>query len=132
MVALDFSKQAAVYPKSIIVLMGILSIFICLNGLRKTKNRPTDGYNYEGEESELNFAVLKYPFIVLAFVIGYIMIMDIIGFFTSTAFLTAGLLWFMGIKKWQTFVYTILGITIFIYVLFVLQLNVRLPLGILI
>lgn len=129
---LDFTQDSANYPRGIIILFIFFSVLIIIEGFRKTKLMKEENVNlFEGEESPLNLSILKSPLFSIAFVIIYAVLIPTLGFFVSTLLFTIVFLWFMGVRKWQTYVYTAVGIDLFVYLLFVMQLNVRLPQGIL-
>lgn len=136
--ALSFNAEASIYPKGILTLFGALGLLISINGFRKTKkkndsnNDSNEEFTYEGEESELTFSLIKNPFAVILMVIVYVILLNLLGFYSATALLTIGMLLFMGIKKWTTYVYTTLGILVFINLVFEFQLGVNLPTGFLI
>ena len=130
--SLDYTQESASYPRAIIILLIFLSILIIIEGLKKTKlMKEKDANLFEGEESPLSIAVLKSPLFSIAYVVAYAILINLLGFFTSTILFTIAFLAFMGVRRWQTFVYTTIGINLFIYLLFVLQLKVQLPEGIL-
>ncbi|WP_339316325.1 tripartite tricarboxylate transporter TctB family protein [Oceanobacillus sp. FSL W7-1304] len=129
---LDFTQDSATYPRGIIILFIFFSILIIIEGFRKTKLMKEKNVElFEGEESPLHLSVLKSPLLSIAFVTIYAILIPALGFFVSTFLFSFVFLWFMGVKKWKTYVLTAVGIDLFIYLLFVMQLNVRLPQGIL-
>ncbi|WP_134700792.1 tripartite tricarboxylate transporter TctB family protein [Ammoniphilus sp. YIM 78166] len=128
----DFMGEAAIYPRALIVFMIMFASLIIYSGLKKTKQlKEGHEVKYEGEEGPLTPSLLKSPFITLLIVGVYAGLLSVIGFFPATILFVIAFLWFMGVKKWKVYVLTSLGLNLFIYLLFVVQLNVHLPLGIL-
>ncbi len=128
----DFMGEAAIYPRALIVFMIVFASLIIYSGLKKTKQlKEGHEVKYEGEEGPLTPSLLKSPFITLLIVGVYAGLLSVIGFFPATILFVIAFLWFMGVKKWKVYVLTSLGLNLFIYLLFVVQLNVHLPLGIL-
>lgn len=130
----DFAAAgAALWPRIILGLLFLLALGIVFKGLQKTR-RIRQGETVEGDEEEeeerLNLRLLKSPLATLLVVIVYVALLAIIGFFPATILFLAGYLWYGGVRNWVTYVSTIVGLPLFIYLLFVIQLNVQLPSGI--
>lgn len=124
-------EDAALFPRILLILFAVFGVLILLMGIKKTKalkNGETVGY--EGDEAPLNPGVLKSPLMTLLIVAGYVFLMSVIGFFPATILFMAVFLAYMQVKSWKVFTFTIAGLNLFIYLVFVLQLNVQLPVGI--
>jgi putative tricarboxylic transport membrane protein len=128
--ALSIQGEAAMFPLGLLALLFILAILIILNSI-KTKKVNDEKKEFEGEERKLNFELLKSPLCVLLITCFYILLMTYIGFFPATALFFVCYFLFMGIKGLLKYIFVISGFLIFIYVLFVLQLNVPTPKGLL-
>ncbi|QOY38257.1 tripartite tricarboxylate transporter TctB family protein [Anaerobacillus isosaccharinicus] len=118
---------AATFPKVILTTFGLFGIGIALFGLKKSK------YKNEGviDEDELDIPTIKLPMFSLSIVIGYVILMTLLGFFVSTSIFVIGFMIFYKIKSIIAISLTVVSLNLFIYLLFVYQLNVRLPQGIL-
>ena len=124
-------EEAALFPRILLMLFALFGILILLSGIKKTKALKEGAtIAYEGDEAPLNQGVLKSPLMTLLIVAGYVLLMTIIGFFPSTILFMAVFLAYMKVKNWKIFVITIASLNLFIYLVFVLQLNVQLPAGI--
>jgi len=75
--------------------------------------------------------VLRRPALALAIVIGYVALLKVIGFLPATALYLLGHLWFNGVRDWRVLAGVVVGVVAFIYLLFVYQLSVPLPAGLL-
>jgi putative tricarboxylic transport membrane protein len=127
----EFIGEAAIFPRALLVLFLIFSIFLVYKGLKKTKQmREGLEIKYDGEEEELSFSILASPIFTLLMVALYVGLIGILGFFPTTILFIIAFLWYMGVKNWKVYIFTLFGLNLFIYILFVLQLNVQLPLGI--
>lgn len=116
-------EATQLYTFSAIGIFTVLGILLIIQSLRR-KNVPS-------EDKPVGWAELKNPGFALLQIVLYVLLMDKIGFFvTSTIFMLAMML-FMGYRKPLKMGITTLGMLGFIYVLFVLQLHVTLPGGIL-
>jgi putative tricarboxylic transport membrane protein len=126
----DFPAFAALWPRVMLALLALLAAWIVYKGVRKTRAmRQGQAMEYEGEEERLSFQLVKSPLITFAVVIAYFFALTIIGFFPATVLFLAGFLWYGGARDWKVYVMTVVGVNVFIYLLFSVQLNVRLPPG---
>lgn len=126
----DFAAGSALWPRIILGLLFFLSVLIVYKGIQKTK-MARKGETVEGEQEEerLNLQLLKSPIGTILIVVVYVALLAIIGFFPATILFLVGYLWYGGVRSWVTYALVIVGVNLLIYVLFVWQLNVRLPQG---
>ncbi|MFG6114800.1 tripartite tricarboxylate transporter TctB family protein [Halobacillus sp. MO56] len=128
---LGLIEEAARYPQGLLVLFTLFGIFIILKGIKKTKLlREGEELKYDGDEAPLNMKLLKSPLITLAIVVVYVWLLSFIGFFPATILFMASYLGYMQVRSWKAYAFTIVGLNLFIYLVFVMQLNVQLPAGI--
>lgn len=124
--------EAAFYPRGVIAIFALFGILISVAGMKKTKKiLQRQEITYDGEEEQLSVPVLKSPVGALIIIALYIALVQLIGFFPATILFIAVFMWYMGSKDWKTYAFTIVGLNMFVYLVFVLQLNVQLPKGIL-
>ncbi len=71
------------------------------------------------------------PLIALVLIASYALLLDKIGFFVTSAVFMVAMMLFLGYRKIVHMAITVLGMLGFIYALFVFQLHVALPAGIL-
>ncbi len=76
-------------------------------------------------------AIFKNPMLTFVMILVYVLLLDKIGFFVASAVFMLGFMWFMGYRKPLTMILTTVGMLGFIYLLFVYELHVSLPEGIL-
>lgn len=126
----DFAAGSALWPRIILGLLFFLSVLIVYKGIQKTKmTRKGETVEGEQEEERLNLRLLKSPIGTILIVVVYVALLAIIGFFPATILFLAGYLWYGGVRSWVTYALVIVGVNLLVYVLFVWQLNVRLPQG---
>jgi putative tricarboxylic transport membrane protein len=127
-----FAGGAALFPRGILLLLVFFAVWIVIGGIKKTKKmRREEEVRYKGEEERLTFRLLGSPMSAFFIAVVYVMLLAIIGFFPATILFLTGYLWYGGVRDWKAYALTVAGLNLFIYLLFVLQLNVRLPPGIL-
>jgi|SRR5690625_4005908 len=128
----DLPDRAALFPEFILYILMFFSVAIIINGIRKTK-REKNGEEVErtDDEERITFSKIKMPLLILGILIVYLVVLDIVGFFVTTSLLIASILYILKVRKPLTYILTIVGVELFIYVLFVYFLNVNLPQGIL-
>lgn len=119
-----FPKGADVFPKLMAGVILILSAYEILKYFIFNKQENEKAGEKDWQE--------KYnPYIIFIFCIALALLVKFLGFFSAITVFTAWTLWYLGIRKIKSFVFSIVGINIFIYLLFVMQLQVPLPRGIL-
>ena len=120
MMAGQFSNpDAATWPRLILVCIIILSVMLVIHGLKLTQQN--------AEPGTIPANVLKGPMATLAMIIVYAIAMNFTGYFVSTTiFLPLGM-FALGQRNWKAIVGVTVGLEVFIYVLFVMQLQLRMP-----
>jgi len=79
----------------------------------------------------VNVKVFKNPMLTFLMILAYVLLLDKIGFFVASAIFMLGFMFFMGHRRWLTMILTTVGMLGFIYLLFIYELHVTLPHGIL-
>lgn len=126
------SSEAAMFPRGLIYLLFLMSILIIIGGIRKAKQSEDETKtDVDTEQRPMNSTQIKNTVLTLSLVILYAFMIYTIGFFPATTVFITLFLLYMGVKNWKPYVFTVIGLNLFIYLLFVVQLNVRLPMGIL-
>jgi hypothetical protein len=127
---IDLPEPAALWPRLTLVFLTLLAAWIVYKGVRKTLTvKRGEEVDYEGEEERLNWQLVRSPLLVFGVVITYFFALTIIGFFPATALFLAGFMWYGGARDWRVYALTVIGVNVFIYLLFSVQLNVQLPPG---
>ncbi|NEU31811.1 tripartite tricarboxylate transporter TctB family protein [bacterium LRH843] len=126
--SLSIKGEAIVFPIGLVLLLALFAILIMISGF---KNREASSVTEEdnGEEENLSLDLLRNPFGVLLITFFYILLMNFIGFFPSTALFFICYFLYMGIKGISKYVFIISSFMIIVYVLFTTQLKVFLPAG---
>lgn len=126
-VSLDFPLDAGVFPR--VVLSGLL-ILCGVNLIRLTRRWPSAG-GVQGLRGSLSLARMV-PYIQYGALLLYVLGIDRLGFFTSTAAFTFASMALLGARGARVYAVTILVLTAALYLVFVLQFRVPLPRGALI
>lgn len=113
------NTSAAVWPKAVLIGIMILSALLVIHGLQMTKD--ADG------NADLGGAVLKGPMASLVMIVAYAVCMSFTGYFVSTAiFLPLGMA-ALGQRNWKAILGVTVGLELFVWFLFVVQLQLRMP-----
>ncbi len=123
---LRMPEGADIFPKVLFGLFGVFSILILLKGINQTKV-----LDPEDNAKAMSLNEIKIPLIALSIVVIYSILIKIIGFFTATIVFIPSFMVFYRNKNIKTMLITIAGTIILVYLLFVKQLNVPFPKGIL-
>lgn len=123
--SLQFPGQVGFWPTFVLSLMLALSLLVTGMGIYKTIRTRKGKADYKNPEMK------RFPIIVLATIAIYVFCMEKIGFFVSTAiFLPCEMLLF-GQRKVLAIVLSTAIVLVFLYFVFVVQLNVYMPNGLL-
>lgn len=127
-----FPDTADMFPQFILAVLFALGIYTLFHGVRQT--RKEWGMLERGEEVEAAFSwkESKLPLAGYVIIVLYILAIKPIGFFVSTTVFMVAYMLFLNMKKPVVLIAVTLGVDLFVYFLFVMQLNLNLPSGILI
>lgn len=119
-------KGADRFPQILFTLFAIFAVMIFIKGIRESKIM-----TQEGRSDVISLEGLKLPFAALAIVTVYTILAKYLGFFVSTAIYIPAFMIFYRYKKVPYMIVSIIGTLIFVYLVFVKQLNVPFPTGLL-
>lgn len=142
---LGLSAGAAAWPRAVLLLLLGLAVAITVRAVRTpvarrdgepaaqdaaagTEAPRTDSGGGTGEWSR---HLLRRPALTLAMVVGYVALLEVVGFLPATVLYLLGHLWFGGVRDWRVLAGVVVGVAAFIQLLFVYQLSVPLPTGLL-
>lgn len=120
----SFPIGSETFPQAMLATIFLFSVFL-IAGTFKSKA----GAGQEREKKPASRAAS--PYLTYAQVVLYVLLIRPLGFFVASALFIAGMMYFLGVRCGQIFLYTIIGFATVIYLLFVTQLKVPLPHGIL-
>ena len=116
------SPEARQFPMLILILFAILAAAVMVGGIKES-NKPVE----EGVEEKSMLEEMKYPLICFAFIVVYIIAVDIIGFIIPSLLFTAGLMWFNYARNKLSLILVPCGLVGFLYVLFTFILHTKMP-----
>ena len=121
---------AAQFPKVILGCFIAFGLWIVYKGIVKTL-LIQKGHEDQVKDKPLALKLMARPMACLAGVIVYVAVIKITGFFAASTLFTLLFMWLYGMKSLKKMLIITLGMDFFLYVLFVMQLKVQLPEGIL-
>ena len=137
-----YAYEVKVFPRLFLIILALTSLGILIRAVmaytrerrlaaaEKAAGAAVEEYDDKG--TDLKPVILQMlPFIGLLFILAYIICIQFIGFFVSTAIFMLAFMRFLQMKKWWLMVAITVGVEIFIYLAFVLAFAIRLPAGIL-
>ncbi|HHV57359.1 MAG TPA: tripartite tricarboxylate transporter TctB family protein [Firmicutes bacterium] len=123
-IADDFPQGTDAFPKlllgALILLAGMMFVQ-SLKRLRQTENV---------SEGKTQAAFLPAAVIFLA-CLAFVVLVPVIGFFVSGVLFSAGVMFYLGVRRLSTYFIAIGGVMLFIYFLFIMELRVPVPHGLL-
>ncbi|WP_422484965.1 tripartite tricarboxylate transporter TctB family protein [Gudongella sp. DL1XJH-153] len=117
---------ADLFPKILFGLFGFFSLFILIKGIAKSKILTS-----ENRKDIITLSGLKWPLAALLIITAYTILLRYLGFFVSTIIYIPSFMFFYRYKKIPIMLVSVIGMMIFVYLVFVKQLNVQFPKGIL-
>ena len=118
----DFPAITQLYCRIVLIILMVIGFAMILTSVINAK---------KPGPQEVHLKEWINPLIIFAFVLVYVFMIDKIGFFVSSAIVMPAIMVFMGYKKPLPMILTTLGTLGFIYILFVTQLKLRMPQGLL-
>lgn len=118
------SAEARQFPVMILAVFMALSVAMLVGGIRDT----LDARN--GKEAAFQNArweEMKYPLLVFAFIVIYVVAVDMIGFIIPSLLFTAGMMWFNYARNKLALLLVPCGLVGFLYVLFAFILKTKMP-----
>lgn len=122
----DLPNEASMFPVILVIMLSLFSIFIILTGIKRNEFE-----SHGDDESKLTVSLLKSPLFTFLGIFLYSFFITIIGFFPSTIIFIVLYLYINNFRSIKAITITVIAIVAFVYLLFVYQLNVNLPIGIL-
>ena len=114
---------AAEFPRIILAVFLILSVFLMGNGLINTW-KPE---RLKKSDKPIAAAELKSPVVIALVSLAYVAAIDFIGFFIATTVFVPAFMLLFGVRKLAPILIVTASIDLFIYVLFTKLLSVYLP-----
>ena len=130
--ASSFKGESKVFPLFVAALLLVASVVVVYGGVKKTQKirgsaDPELEQTMKEDAAERQMALVSFLFCV-----GYVLLIVPLGFFLSTTVFLVTYMLYLGVRKWKTIVAVALCTDIVLYFLFVSQMRVMLPKGILI
>lgn len=126
------ASETTYFPLLCAGAMMILCVPVLIRGIQKTIEMNRDGGVEKGNPTALiAWKKLKGPVLTFLMVIAYALCISKIGFFVSTFFFMPGFMYFQHYRKPVAVLVITLGFEVLLYLVFVLQLHLRLPKGLL-
>ena len=113
------NPSAAVWPRAVLVGIIILSALLVLNGVKQTAAHADPGL--------IPLDIIKGPMAALLVIVVYAVLMKFTGYFVSTAIFLPFGMFALGQRNWKAILGVTVGLELLVYVLFVMQLQLRMP-----
>jgi hypothetical protein len=117
----------AVFPKLVLLVLMVFSVLIMCKGITKTIKAKRDNLMVERY-----FENIRGPASVYIGLCVYVFLIQLLGFFVASSISSVFFMVLFGIKSYFKIFLLVIGINVFVYLLFVWQLKIALPTGLLI
>ena len=121
----EYPADVKMFPMIFIYIFIMLMIIILIGGIKKTIKPDM----VPEAEWWVKMEVLRSPLITAAFVIIYVALITVIGFYIATLIYLLIAMRFFGEKRWKVNIGVTIGLVVFCYILFDIALSVTLPIG---
>jgi len=125
-VAENFPEATRRYPQFILIAAVVLALIEIIS--KTVKSSKSERQEPVEKKSSV---VLVRVLTVAAICIMYVLLVDIFGFFSSTALFSFSLMYYLGVRKPVTLIAVAAGLNIGVYLLFVTFLRISMPQGLL-
>lgn len=126
-VANGMPPDPAQFPKWILAILIAFSLAIGLFGVKETI-----ACRREGRAVKKHFEKINEPTIVFVGICTYAALIDFLGFFTASSLASVFFMLLFGLRSYVRILLVLIGLNAFVYALFVWQLKISLPSGLLI
>lgn len=126
----DLPRETTLFPLLCSAGMIIMSIPVFINGLKKTVSSAQMS-SEERKRAPLSWSNVKIPLLTFLMVVVYAFCISHIGFFVSTFVFMMSLMYLQQYRKLKNMLLVTVGFEVLVYLIFVLELHLRLPSGIL-
>ena len=102
-------------------LLIIISVLLIISNIKKTLRG-------EGIDKKIyKWSQMQYSLALWFITLGYIVLINLISFFPATAIIVPAMMFFLGVRSWKIILFSTIGINLFVYLLFVVQLRIPMP-----
>ena len=113
-VSMDFPMESRVFPIAVLGLMAILAAVLLLRSF-------IDSQSEKKPREPSPFFIHRNRFLAsLACITGYIVLLPLLGYFTTSAIFFVTMTWVLGFRRHKTTLLTIVIFLSFVYIVFVL------------
>ena len=116
----------AVFPKLILVTFAVFSLFIVWTGIAKTL-----ASKKQGTQHLAVFENIRGPIVTFVALCIYVALISVLGFFVASSLTAVFFMLYFGVKSYLQVLLVLVIMNTFIYMLFVWQLRISLPTGLL-
>lgn len=135
---LDMTKAAYQLPRLLIVLVAVLlclmiveRFFLIRKAAPLAEKKPDELLNVDPVETDSEEVSLVRIFVFVALLVTYVLTIKPLGYFIATPLFLIGIMLYLRATRLPWIIFISLGFTGFVYLLFVLFLNLPVPMGIL-
>lgn len=115
------------YPKIILTVLLVLSAALLIQGIYYTFNPERYNNRYGKSNKSIRWSVVIHPLFVFGATLIYLILFHYINFFVATAIFIPLIMWIFGERKILRMLLTVVGLELFVYLVFVELLNVYFP-----
>ncbi len=127
-----YPPDVKLFPRLFTVAFAVLTVFILIKGIRLSIAKTKDPDSVPESEFWAKLKTVKYPFILLCLIIGYLVLIHYIGMYLASVVYAVIAMRFFGEKRWLINLGVSVVMAVLLYLLMAVALKVTLPVGVLI
>lgn len=116
----------AVFPKLILSVLGLFSLLILVSGISKTRAAQKASVNSTPVSTHIRGPAVTFTALCI-----YLALISVLGFFTASSLAAIFFMLYFGLKSYVQMFFVLVLMNTFVYLLFVWQLRISLPTGLL-
>jgi cytochrome c oxidase assembly factor CtaG len=126
-VADEFPEGTDTFPKLLLATLILLAALMFAQSFRR---RP-GSLHADEKTKKVSASSFVHPAITFLACVAFVALVPVLGYFTSGVLFSAAMMFYLGTRRMHTFLISIAGVMLFIYILFIMQLRVPVPRGLL-
>ena len=125
----DYPDDVRLFPKVFLLFFMVFMAIILARGILKSRAKSQDDGAVSESEWWCKTETIRNPAITAVFVIAYVALIGVIGFYLSSLLYMCSAMYYFGSKKILLNLAISVGVLVFVYALITWQLSVTLPMG---
>lgn len=126
---MDYPQEVRLFPLVFLGFFTLFMVIVLVRGIRKTAAKTENAEAVPESEWWCKWETIRNPLITAAFIIAYVALIGIVGFYIASILYMCSAMYYFGSKRIVLNALISIGTMVFVYALITWQLSVTLPVG---